>query len=107
MPDKNLKIINSLIKSAALTAIFITAITIAGEIMPFIKDWLKSIFLHHWIGKGILSAVIFLGATALFAAIPNNAKEEKITANLGRLFWIVCLGFAVIFGFYVYETLKH
>ncbi|MBI2591281.1 MAG: hypothetical protein HYW34_01220, partial [Candidatus Brennerbacteria bacterium] len=44
---------------------------------------------------------------ALFAAIPNNAKEEKITANLGRLFWIVCLGFAVIFGFYVYETLKH
>lgn len=107
MDNKNLKAVNSFIISAALTAVFIAAITITGELEPSIKDWLKSIFLHHWLGKGILSAVLFLATNAFCLIISKQPEEKTIIINLNRLFWVVCLGFIVIFGFYIYETLKH
>lgn len=107
MGNKNLKAVNSFIISATLTAVFITAITVTGELEPLIKNWLKDIFLHHWIGKGILSAVLFLATNAFCLIISKQPEEKTIIINLNRLFWIVCLGFAVILSFYVYETFKH
>ncbi len=50
---------NSFILATIATVIFITLITIFAELLPALKEWLKSMFGHHWIGKGVLSIVLW------------------------------------------------
>lgn len=52
------------VKAAAeatiLVAILVTVLTIGGELWNPLKDVLKGIFIHHWLGKGVLSIIVFI-----------------------------------------------
>lgn len=82
---------------AALTIIFITALTIIAELHPPTKDWLQTTFTHHWIGKSVLALVVFGLLSAMRYFFPN------VKPHFG---WLsgVALGCAVaLFGFFLYE----
>src|SRR3989344_9524081 len=105
MKNKKLKIVESAAISASIVIVFITAITIIADLNPALKDWLKNSFSHHWIGKGILSVVIFAVLTFLFSILPAKDSDAGLAKKLSGLFWISVLGTLAIFGFYFYEAL--
>lgn len=87
---------------ASVAVVFIAAATIGGELYMPIKDWLASIFSHHWIGKGVLAMLVFIVASGL-----SNRRETRITDIedfIAMLFWISFLSALAIAGFFGYEV---
>lgn len=105
MKDKINKIIRSFAASAIIAIIFVAAATILGELYKPFKNWLKEVFYHHWMGKGIIMIVIFY----LFGLIGfrNSGSEDKMIGMLRLLFWVALIGVLAISGFYLYEYIIH
>ncbi|MCR4323231.1 MAG: hypothetical protein NUV61_04055 [Candidatus Azambacteria bacterium] len=106
-----LKIIRATMYAAGLTIVFITGVTITADLYPPLKNWLKITFSHHWIGKGILAAVIFIMVSLILSLLPAHIDEGKIK-TLVRSAWVLVIitliGTLVITSFFIYEAfLKH
>lgn len=115
--NKNNLIQSSLI-SASLTIIFVTILTIAGELYKVtgadgkvinpIKDFLKMLHGHHWVGKSIWAIVFFIIATAVFYFVERNVEGDR---KLGR--YVTALTCAlgtctlILYAFTTYEFLVH
>lgn len=83
--------------ATAVVIVFITAITIAAELAPQLKDWLKDSFSHHWIGKGIIAAIMW----PIIAVIPVKKEVSQ------KLFMaILILATLIIILFYILHFLK-
>jgi len=90
---------------AAICAIFfVTLITVLADLVPPLKDWLKAVFTHHWIGKGILSVALFALLFLVLEKTPRQAEEGRLAAMLRLLSWFAVLGTLVLFGFFLYEA---
>ncbi|MBI5913554.1 hypothetical protein HY839_03915 [Candidatus Azambacteria bacterium] len=104
-------IIRATTYAAALAVAFVTGITVTADLYLPLKDWLKLTFSHHWVGKGVLAAAVFIVATAVFSLLPVPADElkAKTLAQSTRKLVIVSLGGTlVIILFFIYEAfLKH
>ncbi len=85
-------------------ALFAAAITVIAELAPPVKDWLKTTFSHHWVGKSILAAGIFVVLLFAFALLPIRADEQKLRRGLTALAWVTIFAALVITGFFVYEA---
>lgn len=97
------KIITAFLLSATVTAIFIAVITIAGELAPPLKDWLKLIFFHHWLGKSALAGILFFTLGILFSFIsPRN--NAALSASVHAFTWTSVLSALVIFAFFIAEA---
>ena len=104
--DKKNKIIFSVAVGAIAAVIFITAVTIGADLYLPLKGWLKNVFSHHWVGKGILSLAIF-GVVCFFGwFLPIEPSEEKIRKILNLSNWLLILGTLAILGFFVWEALS-
>lgn len=104
--DKPLKNPIAAVWSATVVAVFVAAITIAGEFLPALKDWLKVTFSHHWIGKSVLSAALFVALYGLFYSMLPDQKAGRLVAALRVLSWVTILAALSIYGFFTYETFK-
>lgn len=102
--DKQLKTISGSLKSATLTVLFIGIITIAAELVPELKNWLKVTFTHHWIGKSILSLGLFMTASLLFSVSPGKMDVDKITSQLRILIIMTVVSSFAIIGFFIFEA---
>lgn len=51
--------------AAILAILFIAALAVGAELSAPAKDWLKSTFGHHWVGKSILATAFFAVVLAL------------------------------------------
>lgn len=100
--------------SAVATIVFITAITIAGELYKVagvdgkmsnpIKDFLKALHGHHWVGKGVWAVGLFVILSCILYFILRNKKSDGgISWTISLLMWILILGTLAIFGFFTYE----
>lgn len=102
--EKRLTVLCSAVCSAIITVIFITAITIAADLLPPLKDWLKATFTHHWIGKSILATLLFVLGIVTLPFLKKGQDIEKITKKLNLLFWLGVLGSILITGFFIWEA---
>lgn len=102
--QKNIKILNSFITGAIIAVVFIILITIIAEFSPDTKFFLKNTFTHHWIGKSVLSLIIFIAASLIFWIISAKTDIKKICANIRILIFSVAAGSLAILLFFVYET---
>ncbi len=98
------KAVQSFAIGAVFTAVFVASVTIAAELMPPLKTWLANTFTHHWIGKSVLAAVIYIGASIILFAVPAGSSPERARKSLAVLFWISWLATAAITGFFLYEA---
>lgn len=100
--------------SAVVTIVFITAITIAGELYKVvgadgkmvnpIKDYLKALHGHHWVGKGVWAVALFVILSCiLYFTLRNKKDDRSIAWTLSLLTWALILGTLAIFGFFTYE----
>lgn len=99
---KKMRIVISALSSAAIVTVFVAAVTIYGELYAPLKDWLKTSFSHHWVGKGVLSAALFL---VLFICFLFKTPNEKfLNFSLKLAFWLAIISSAAILIFYLYEV---
>lgn len=99
------KILHSFVISAIITAIFIVVITIAAELIPSLKDFLKITFYHHWIGKGVAALGIFAIIGVLGLVLPLGKKDYWISFGMWLLAITAFIGSLAITGFFIYEAL--
>ena len=102
--NTKLKIIYSVAFGAIAAVIFIIAITIVADLYLPLKDWLKGVFSHHWVGKGILSVAVFIFIGLISRFLPITASENKLNKVLKLLSLVMILGVILIFLFFIYEA---
>ncbi len=100
---KNIRIVSSALLSAALVSVFVAAITIGGELYAPLKDWLKGSFSHHWLGKSVLSAIVFVSFFIIFLFWKRDG--EATAASMKTAFWAAVASPSAILIFYLYEVL--
>lgn len=75
---------------------FVTAITLTTELYPPLKVLVASVFLHHWLGKSILTLVVF---GLVVVAVPERRFDERRWANYVLV--SIVTGSLLIFGYFV------
>lgn len=105
MDNKKLKILYFAIIGAIIAIVFVAAITIFAELVLPIKDFLKNTFSHHWIGKGVVAAGIFVIITAFGLMLPTRINERKISFWLWSLIALTIISFLALTSFFIYEAL--
>ena len=78
----------------------LAVLVIAAELAKPFKDFLASIFTHHWIGKAVLTA-------AAFVIIGHSYKQDNVFGvKSEKTSWYAALGsLMVIFLFYIIHFL--
>ncbi|MFZ2252937.1 MAG: hypothetical protein WAW13_02035 [Minisyncoccia bacterium] len=111
------KLLKSFTLSTSITSIFIVVITIAGELYKVtgadgkmvnpIKDLLKALHGHHWVGKGVWAIGLFFITGFVFYFL---MKPEDDNRGLGKfvmlLSWVLIVCTLALYGFFTYEYLS-
>lgn len=100
---RNVKIATSIFYAAASVAVFIAVVTIFGEFYPPLKNWLKAVFSHHWIGKGVLSAALFVVLSVVF--LLKTRSDNSLLRSAKTAFWFSIASSLAILIFYCYEVI--
>ncbi|SEP15170.1 hypothetical protein SAMN04487948_1176 [Halogranum amylolyticum] len=79
---------------------FVTAVTLAAELFPPFKAFIATVFLHHWLGKSVLTLVVF---GLVVVATPQRRCDEQRWANY-VLLSVIAGGF-LIFGYFSFHYL--
>jgi|ETN02SMinimDraft_4_1059925.scaffolds.fasta_scaffold193368_2 hypothetical protein len=96
-----MKNIKTLEKSVIWTSISIVLMTIGGELSFGFKKFLAFAG-HHWVGKGIISLILFWVFSIVF-----SGKDEVVNAldSAKRIFWTIIISSILIFGFFIWHYL--
>ena len=90
--------IESMLLATIVTIVFLVVVTIATEQYAPLNDWLKATFYHHWIGKGVLSLVLFAAISLSPLGLPLKTAERYLIP-------IVWLSVLALFAFFVWRFL--
>jgi uncharacterized protein YacL len=104
MVDKHFRTLYAFAISASVTVLSIAIITIWADLYAPLKDWLKAMFTHHWIGKSVLSAALFLILGGVIGLLVSKVDENKIATALWWLVGCSIIATLAIWGFYLIET---
>jgi len=103
------RVLMGFVWGAIVAAIFVVLVTILGELLAPLKNFLKEQHHHHWVGKGIWTVSIFIIVAVLFC--PSTRRKffanDQIAQWVTVLSWIMILGSVILFGFFLYEYLIH
>lgn len=112
------QLLRSTLIGTAVTIAFVVIITIAGELYKVvgadgksinpIKEFLKALHGHHWVGKGIWATGLFIIASAAqYLVFRKNTTEHSLAPYVTLVTWSLILGTLVLFGFFTYEFVIH
>jgi len=88
----------ALTRATAMTIAWVAVVTICSELSSTFKELLASIGGHHWIGKSVLSLVVFGVLYGVFAMFGNDRFSLRDTSWL--IATVVLSGLAIVI-FYV------
>lgn len=111
---KTTKFLKSSVLSGALTTVFILILTIAGELYKVagadgkmvnpIKDLLKALHGHHWVGKGIWAIVFFLVSWLFFYFVTKEGEGDgKLSTYVMVLSYTLIAATLSFYGFFAFE----
>lgn len=92
--------------ATTVTIVFIALITVIAELALPLKDWLKNTFSHHWIGKSLLSLLVFAGAWLASYLTQSSSDLANLIRRVRLLSILSILMTLLIFGFFIYETIR-
>ncbi len=96
-----MKNIKTLEKSVIWTSISIVLMTIGGELSSGFKK-LLAFTGHHWVGKGIISLILFWIFSIVFS---RNDEVVNVLNSAKKIFWTIIISSAIIFGFFIWHYL--
>lgn len=102
-------LVKGLVAGAIAVVLFVVSITILGELLPPLKNLLKDAHHHHWVGKGVWSAVVFAVVTLGSFSVLRGKSENTLVASKLILYLSHALiaGTVLLFLFFVYEFYTH
>lgn len=103
---KNTKCSLAAVKSAIVSVVFITLLTVVADLYAPIKDLLKAAFTHHWVGKGILSVVLFFASLLVFYPLSKSDRETELSRLIRALAFTAYAGTFVLIAFFLLEAFK-
>lgn len=83
-----------------VNVIMISLMTIVAELNKGFKTWLATTFSHHWIGKGIISVIVFIIISLLFTPVLKGKEIKSLTRLTVITVVIIFIGFLAIGGYY-------
>ena len=86
----------------ALSIVWIALSTIGTEVSTPFKTFLKDVFTHHWIGKGVIALILFLLITFVVTIVARRAHYANVVPALLFMLWASLLGMLAIVGLYSY-----
>ncbi|MDP2632837.1 MAG: hypothetical protein Q8P25_03915 [Candidatus Curtissbacteria bacterium] len=96
-------LVKNIALSSTVAVISVVLLTLFSELYPPLKNWLASNFSHHWIGKSVLSILIF----AVFIIIFQIFKLKNLSPT--KAIWILIivsnLSFVTLLAFFFLETI--
>ncbi|MBP9718547.1 hypothetical protein KBD59_04615 [Candidatus Gracilibacteria bacterium] len=90
-----------------IALLYIPIITIGSELSAPLKNLLKGTFWHHWLGKSIVLILMYALIYGLLSFKKWPDDEKKDGAYLTAIMLVTFVGTFSVFGFFVYEYLKH
>lgn len=104
----------SAVVSSTITTLFIFVLTVAGELYKVadssgkmvnpIKDYLKALHGHHWVGKGIWAVATFFVVWGFLVLIQSFSNSDRNLARAINVLAVSLMFFTVLFfGFFTYE----
>lgn len=73
-------------EGAIAVAILLAVLTIGGELYAPLKDTLKAVFTHHWLGKCALSIALFVLVYLIRFRTPTNSDQLYRAVRLAAWF---------------------
>ncbi len=106
--NKKTTIIKAFINGAIAAILITTLLTVVADLYVPLKDLLKQVFSHHWIGKGVIAIFIFLtiGFGGWIFRRETSGESADVARGLKTLFWTTIFSFFIIFGFFIWEFLR-
>ena len=102
-----IKVIYSSVLATIAASIFVTAITVAAELSPALKNILAGLAGHHWLTKSIGVLVVYAASLALsYMFPPKQISQTALRRSLFLATVFVWIGFAIILLFFVQHYLK-
>lgn len=98
------RIITSAVAGSIVAVFSIIVMTVFADVNPAFKKWLAVNFTHHWIGKSVLSIVVFLVAFVVFWVI-NRVFNNRLVLLLWVLTIIASLGALLLLAFFSLKVL--
>lgn len=92
--------VKSMSLSVIITILFVTLVTIFGELCAPLKDFLKLLTGHHWITKSVLSVMLFFGS---YFFIRCSEKELDVLKEAKKVILFTILGIILLFAFFVWH----
>lgn len=89
--------------AAIASIVWVAGSTIVGELDAPFKNWLKAVFTHHWIGKGIIAVAIFVFIFVIMTVFARKFARARSMQILQLLVWTSILSLFAIVGFYLYK----
>lgn len=99
---KSENFIKSSLISATAATVIIVVLTVYADLEPSLKSWLASTFIHHWIGKGVLSIAGFLVSLVIFSFI--RLKFLSLSSLMWFLVVAANASVGIITLFFLYEA---
>ncbi|MEK7171397.1 MAG: hypothetical protein AAB739_00665 [Patescibacteria group bacterium] len=94
--------------AAIVSIIYIPLITIAAELYAPLKDFLKSVFWHHWLGKSVILIILFIAVAFISGA--SLAKYEEDNNKDGKFLigtlWLATFSALTVVLFFMIEYMK-
>lgn len=118
---KKENLIRSSLIASTIATVFVVIITIAGELYKVtdaagksinpIKEFLKALHGHHWVGKGVWAVGIFFIAWVVFYLLDKNndeSTEPRLSCYAQILMCTLIIGTIALYGFFTYEfVIRH
>lgn len=100
--EKDFKIA-SFYLATILVMIVVVILTIASELNPPLKAGLAATFGHHWVGKGVISVIIYL--VIGLGTYPMLSKQSILSVKIWTiaLTAVLIIGALAIYGFFWIE----
>jgi len=90
-----------------MASVLVVFLTITGELYSPLKDLLKDMHYHHWVGKGIWAAVLFTAVTVILYLTTKDDDDFTLTRLVNRLSCTLVCATILLFLFFVYEYSIH
>lgn len=98
------RLLSALAAGSAAAAVSVPLLAIAAELQPALKNWLKAVFRHHWIGKSWIAVFLFIAVSLIFFALPYSKHAKTLETTLRVLFHVALFSALITAGFFLYEA---
>lgn len=100
--DKKINRVRAAGEGVIAVAVLVAVLTVGGELWTPLKDALRGIFTHHWLGKSILALAAFVLIFLIRARVRTDAGKARMAVIYAA--GACLLSSAVMLGYFVAHT---